>query len=149
MSKKFNRVTSGPSSLEIVTIPDPAIGDNFTIPLEEGYSYFAISLTFHLDTNAIVALRIPIIRALLADRTLWVAVGEGSQVNDEILLWNFCVGGFRQDFSALGAIMVADLPPGVFIPGGSRLVSDTLFLNAGDQLYNVYAYLQKWPILED
>jgi len=149
MSKKFNRVTKGPSSLEIITIPNPAAGAEFSIPLPEGYTYLILSLTFGLVTSVVVAVRMAVIRSYLGDRILWIALGEGSQVASEDLIWNFACGGIRNDFSIFAPIMTADLPTRVFIPGGTRLDSQILFLDAGDQLYNIYAYVQKWPILED
>lgn len=147
MSEKFIRVTSGPSSLEVVEVEDPSAGQNFSTILDEGYTYLLLSCSFQLVASVVVATRIALIEFHLGTHLLTVIPPEGTQVASETLKYRFYVNAYPLDMSAASTDMVARLPARFFIPGGVRIVSDIYAIDVADQISDVTLYLQKWPVL--
>jgi len=149
MSKRFNRVAEGPFSLDIIDVVTPAAGAEFSHKLEEGYTYFLHSVTFYLQSSVVANNRIVILEAYLADRLLFTKPHVYTQVANELLLYNFVAGGTDVDLSVALQLLTFRLPSTPFIPGGTRVLSNTALLDVGDQFSGIYLYVQKWPILED
>lgn len=147
MSEKFIRVTSGPSAFEIVEIDNPAVGQDFSIILEEGYTYRILSCTFTLVASAIVATRQVIVKYCLADFLLAVMTIQGNQIASETLIYNFYSNAYSADHSGSSLNMVNHWPQRFFLPGGVRVHSDVHALDVGDQISDISLYLQKWPVL--
>lgn len=149
MTEKFNRLVDGPFSLLPVDITAPAAGSDFHHYLEEGYTYQLLSMTLTFTTSVVVANRIVILHSHIGQKVLMSIPVEGLQVASEALVYNFTSGGFRLDLSALLSLMFVALPTEVLLPGGTRISSQTLNIDAGDQFSNIYLYLRKWPVIED
>ena len=149
MSKKFNRVTSGPSSLEIINVPAPAVATDFAYTLEEGYTYFLQALTFTYAADANAANRIMLPYIYLADKLLWVKPHTYIVTLNETIVFNLVAGGDDIDHSATFSLISLRLSNKIYLPGETRITSNTTNMQVGDQISDIFLHVQKWPILED
>lgn len=147
MSEKFIRVTAGPSELEIREIEDPAVGQNFSTILTEGYTYLVLSCSFTLEASVVVATRFILMGYYLAGVRLAAIPAIGSQVAGEKLEYSFYSNAHATDQSGSSLSMINRLPQRLYLPGGVRIESAIFAMDVGDQISDVSLYFQKWPVL--
>jgi len=149
MSKKFNRVTQGPFTLEHLRPPDPAAGAEFVHIFEDGYTSRILSLRLTVTNDGLGAPLIVGLHHYHGDLdSLFVASTVGQAINT---VWThfFLPNILSVDLSLTRQLVITRLPGNYLVIGSDRLETDILNLGGGDQISNILLYLQKWPILEE
>lgn len=149
MSEKFIRLTEGPSSIDTLSADTPSAGSNFSLTLPEGYTFLVLSCNLVIVTSAVVASRLFVLRAYLADRQVFSMPATGLQTASETLYYSLYPGATPWDGSAATLDMIAPLSGTPILPGGSRLISDLWNIDVGDQISTVSFLVQKWPVVSD
>jgi hypothetical protein len=149
MSKKFNRITQGPSSFELVEIEDPAAGADFFFSFEDGYTYRIQSMNFLLTCSAVVADRWPYIEIRRGGRYIGFLSPAGKIIASEAVNFHWMHGLTNSDASAVTPHIICQLPRNLYLIGKDVLRTATFNIDVGDQLTEVVLYLQKWPMIED
>lgn len=148
MSERFNRTNEGPFSLDLIDIPQPAAGTDFSVTLEERYTYSIFSVSFTNTTSATVLNRLIHLHFFLGDRLLVIRPHTFAQSASKTFFYNFVNGGVDVNLGSALNIVTFELPSGIIFPGGTRILSSSAPVDGTDQISNIFLYVQKWPVLD-
>jgi hypothetical protein len=128
-----------------VPVTQPAVGAEWTITSPPGVIWELLAVSFVLTTSAVAGNRGPSLRFRTADNVDVMWVGTGSTQGASIgLPWSWMVGLG----AALGTNTLSNPLPSPPIPltAGWRILSQTNFLDAGDQFSNISVTVREWTL---
>jgi len=129
---------------EPVYIPNPAAGQNWKFKVDGRYFTRVLSVTFVLQTSAVVANRFPQLQLLDSNGVLITAIGAGGTVVATSNLQNYLTVG--NPFISAGASGGSfGYMPDLLIPPDWSWQSQVFGIDAGDQLSGIVLLVQRFP----
>src|SRR6267142_1490704 len=129
---------------EPVYIPNPAAGQNWKFKVDGRYFTRVLSVTFVLQTSAVVANRFPQLQLLDSNGVLITEIGAGGTVVATSNLQNYLTVG--NPFISAGASGGSfGYMPDLLIPPDWSWQSQVFGIDAGDQLSGIVLLVQRFP----
>lgn len=148
MSERFIRDTSAPFNLEVLQGLDPPAGTNFSVKLDETYTYELITITFQMECSVAAANRHVTLQIHMGTDEITYLTTPAVQTASETLRYAFGHNLTQADLTPAIPRMITQLPTELPLPGGAIVSSVVNLLDAADQLSLIRLYVKRWPILE-
>ena len=141
-------VPMGNVNFDQVHVPNPAAGVNFDWTTYAGYSHLLIAVEYQLTCDGTVLNRVPGLTLQIQGIPAHVynLTYTGNCPAGTVRIMNYYAG---IDRNASGIVMNRDqiaLPFPIYMRPGDHVISTVVNLQAGDQISNIYIYLNVFHI---
>jgi len=146
MSKPIYSIIDQPFGLDVITIPDPGAGLNFSFLMPFEYLYRLLSVEFLFTTDATVINRLVTFTGNIGSKAINRSQSSLSQAATKAYTYSICTRQIAFVAAVLNDRISMSLSQDFLLPPGSTVSSDIDSIQAGDAITGIVLLLQWFPI---
>lgn len=146
MSKPIYSMIHEPFGLEVVTLDDPAAGDNFSWVTPDDYLYRLLACHLLYTSDASAANRELVLLGAIGSSDVHQTAASQIQTASTAYLYHFEIGANAVAHSATSFEVSTSISSALLLPPGATIKSLIANIQATDQLTNIVMFFQWFPI---